>query len=79
MRVEPLGTFRLPNINLTNIRVRKMFNLLRQHRVGVELNVYNAFNVNTVQAWSNRTGASFLRPTSILPPRILEVGAKYTF
>ena len=42
-------------------------------------NVYNVANANTVTAVQVRSGASFNRPTSILPARLAEVSASYKF
>jgi hypothetical protein len=79
VRVEPIGTRRLPNLNLLNLRAEKSFRLASSHRVALRANVYNALNVNTVLSVNSLSGAAFARPTSITPPRIAEVGLTYTF
>jgi hypothetical protein len=43
------------------------------------LSIYNAFNSNTVTAVQNRSGADFLQPLSILPPRLAEISLAYRF
>lgn len=43
------------------------------------LNVYDALNINTVLSVSTLAGSTFRRPTSIVPPRIAELGVTYTF
>jgi hypothetical protein len=45
----------------------------------VRFNVYNVLNANTTQSWNNRSGATFLNPLTILPPRIAEFGAALSF
>ncbi len=45
----------------------------------MRLNIYNALNVNTVNAWTTQSGASCLKATAFIPPRFLEFGASYDF
>jgi hypothetical protein len=79
LRVEPIGTRRLPNLNLLNLRAEKSVRLLRSQKIAVRLNVYNALNINTLLTVNQLSGPSFLTPTSIAPPRIAELSATYTF
>jgi len=66
-------------VHLVNVRFEKRFTLPRAQIATVTLNLYNAFNVNTVTALQNRSGASFLDPLAILPPRLAEIGLSYRF
>jgi hypothetical protein len=43
------------------------------------VNVYNALNINTVRTVTQLSGRNFLRPRTIAPPRIAELGMQYTF
>ena len=79
LRVEPIGTRRLPHLNLLNVRAEKAFPLAHGHKVALRLNLYNASNVNTVLTVNQLSGPTFLTPTSIAPPRIAEASATYTF
>ena len=79
VNVEPIGTHRRPNLNLVQLRVEKRFTLPRAHLAMVTLNVYNALNANTATGLQNRSGPEFLRPRSILPPRLAEVALSYRF
>ena len=80
LNVEPLGSIRLPNTNIVDFRVDKSFRLPTSgHRVALRLNLYNALNASTVLSRTLRSGSAYLRPTSIVRPRIVEVGAQYTF
>ena len=79
LAVEPIGSQRRPNLNITHIRIEKQFALTGAQRVAVLLNMYNAFNANTVIQMQNRSGDSFLRPRSILSPRLFELGVRYLF
>ena len=47
--------------------------------MGVRMNIFNALNTNTVLNSVRLSGATFLRPTEIMPPRIAEFSVSYTF
>jgi hypothetical protein len=79
LRVEPIGSLRLPNTNILDLRAEKRFRFTGSQSVSVRLNVFNALNVNTVTSWTVRSGPNFLVPTAIVPPRILEFSATYSF
>jgi hypothetical protein len=80
VNAEPLGSLRLPPVNVLDFRLDKSFRIRgNNHRVALRLNLYNALNASTVLARTLRSGGSYLRPTSILRPRIAEIGATYTF
>jgi len=81
LRVEPIGTRRLPHLNILHLRAEKSFRLRRGQgqRVALRLNVYNALNINTVLTVTQLSGRSFLRPRTIAPPRIAEFSVSYTF
>jgi hypothetical protein len=79
LNVEPIGSLRLPNTNTLDLRLEKSFNFNRADKLTVRASVYNALNVNTVTTRILQSGANFLRPTAIIPPRFVEFGASYSF
>jgi hypothetical protein len=79
LNVDPIGTYRRPNLNVVTVRGEKRFTLPRAQTITVTLNLYNAFNMNTVTALQNRSGPDFLTPLAILPPRLAELSASYRF
>lgn len=79
MNVEPIGTRRLDNLNLLDLRVEKRFSLENSRQVALRLNLYNAVNKPTVLSVQQLSGPAFNTVTSIVPPRILEWSASYTF
>jgi hypothetical protein len=80
VNAEPLGSLRLPPVNVLDFRVDKSFRMPGNgDRISLRLNLYNALNASTVLARTLRSGSAFLRPTSILRPRIAEFGVTYTF
>ena len=79
VNVEPIGTHRRPNLNLVQFRVEKRFQLPGAHVATVTFDLYNALNANTATGLQNRSGPDFLRPRSIMPPRLAEFGLSYRF
>jgi carboxypeptidase family protein len=79
LNVEPVGTRRLPNTNQLDVRVEKTFNLTTGQKVGLRMNVFNALNSNGILDLTRLSGALFMRPEAILPPRIVEFSISYSF
>jgi hypothetical protein len=79
LRAETIGTRRLPNLNLLNMRVEKSFGLDSNRRLALRLNMYNLLNVNTVLSVNSLSGDAFGRPTAIQAPFIAELGLNFTF
>jgi hypothetical protein len=79
LAVEPIGTQRRPTLNILQFKIEKGFDLPGGQRASVQMNVYNALNANTTVQVQNRSGGAYLRPRSILPPRLFELGIAYDF
>lgn len=79
LNVDPVGTLRLPNTNVVDLRVGKEFKLPGGKRLSPRLNVYNVTNSNTVVARNLRSGPSYLLPSGILRPRIMELSMAFTY
>lgn len=79
LNVEAVGSQSLPVRNMLDLRLEKVFRMAKSQKLAARLNLYNALNSNTVTASTNRAGASYLRPTAIVSPRILEMGVTYSF
>ena len=77
--VEPIGSIRLPNLDLLDLRVEKRFRLTKGQSLAVRVNVFNAMNINTVTTRVVRSGATYLFPTAIVLPRIFDFSASYSF
>jgi hypothetical protein len=91
--VEPWNTHRFDNINLFDVRVEKAFTIKERFKIAGIIDVYNITNSNKAQTNDPLTGTStavlpdgtknvyqrFDRPTAILAPRILRLGARFTF
>jgi hypothetical protein len=79
INTDPLGTLQLPTTKYIDLRIDKSFRVVRAQRVAVRVNFFNLLNANTVQSWNQRAGATYLFPTLILRPRLMEFGVQYTF
>jgi hypothetical protein len=79
LNAEPIGTRRLPSINLLTFRVEKSFRVRAARRLAIRLDLYNALNANTTTDLRSLSGGSFLRTSDIMFPRLAEVSASYTF
>ena len=85
LRVEPIGTRRLPNRNVINMRLQKTVRLMAGHRLDLRANVYNLLNANTVMNVVKQSGPQFGQPTpgaafpAIMEPRIYEFLVSYIF
>ena len=73
---EPIGTRRQDNVTLVDLSARKDVALRGGSRASVFVEVFNLFNTNPEQTVSWASGPSFLRPLSIVPPRIARIGMR---
>jgi hypothetical protein len=71
--MEPVGTRRLDHVTLMDLRIERLMQMKRS-RVSAFFDVFNCLNVNPEQNAIWASGAAFLRPLSIVPPRIARVG-----
>ena len=78
LNVEPLGSIRLPSTNLVDFRFAKRMRF-GGHTLEGRFDFFNVFNENFVTGRTLRSGANYLVPTSIILPRILQVGVTYNF
>ena len=69
----------LPNTNLANIRFTRQFSLGGGRTIQARVDFFNVFNANFVTARNLREGTSYLVPSGIILPRILQIGASYKF
>jgi hypothetical protein len=71
--MEPVGARRLDHVTLVDLRTEKPMRV-KGRRFSAFVDVFNCLNVNPEQnaIWSS--GASFLRPLTIVSPRIARVG-----
>jgi hypothetical protein len=73
---EPIGTRRMDHITTLDVRVEKGVPLGRHRRLAGFVDLFNLLNANAEQNTSWSSGSSFLRPLSIVPPRLARIGMK---
>jgi hypothetical protein len=78
VRMEPIGTQRLPAVRLLNVRATKQFHLNR-NRFSVQFDLYNALNSSDATSESFRSGPTYGTISAILPPRVARLGINYSF
>ncbi len=76
---EPIGTRRMDNVTLLDVRVERDVWRAGSRRVAVFLDVFNLFNANPEQELNWASGTGFLQPLSVVAPRIARVGVKAGF
>lgn len=88
----PMGQYRGDNISIFDTRIEKHVTFKERYQVGLFLDAFNINNSNAAEVQDNVTAFKtitvngqkdtyerFLSPTSVTPPRIFRVGAKFTF
>jgi hypothetical protein len=79
LNVEPIGTFSFPRTHELDVRAAKRVGLGGARAVEFRFDIYNALNKGTVTNMTLQSGANYLRPSAVLFPRILQIGATFTF
>jgi hypothetical protein len=79
LNTDPLGTIRLPDTNLIDFRFAKRMRIGGSHTLEGRFDFFNVLNANFVTGRNLRSGSTYLVPSSIILPRILQVGATYNF
>jgi hypothetical protein len=77
--VEPVGTRRLPNINLLDVRFQKNLGLGASRRLELRANVFNLLNTNVATSVQNLSGSLFGTVLARVLPRIVSFEAQYRF
>jgi Carboxypeptidase regulatory-like domain len=78
LRMEPLGSIRLPAVKLLNVRASKQLTF-GSHRITIDGDFYNLLNANDATTMTVASGPSFGRITAIVPPRVARIGFSYHF
>ncbi|HEY7465631.1 MAG TPA: TonB-dependent receptor [Dehalococcoidia bacterium] len=84
--IEPRGTRRLDSLNLLDLRIEKTFRV-PGGRLGIYADLYNAFNKSIVDEAQQRypsisidgSDVPFAGPTSVVAPRQVTFGARWSF
>jgi len=74
---EPFGTRQQDNIILVDTRVEKLVRIAKSRTLSLFVDGYNLTNANPAANINWGSGATFLNPTTIVPPRLWRFGAKF--
>ena len=76
---EPMGTHRQREVIIADMRLEKAFTLAGPLELSGMLDLFNAFNSNAEERINWNSGASYLRPLQVIPPRVARVSFRLTF
>lgn len=76
--VMPYALFE-DRIRRLDVRLTKNLDITQRMKVQLNLDAYNALNSSAIQNLNLTYGASWLTPTQVLDPRILQISAQLTF
>jgi hypothetical protein len=79
LNVAERGTHRLPNVNVGDFAVKRLFRLGRSVTAEPAMELFNVGNVNTVQGRVTTLGPAYHRATSIMRGRMLRFGVNVKF
>ena len=79
VNVEPIGTHRLPNINLLNLRGEKRFSFANGQEVRVQVDLANVTNSDVATAVTTQSGANYGLVSARVLPRVIVFNAQYRF
>jgi hypothetical protein len=79
LNTAPIGSIHLPTANLWSMRFAKRMRLRTGRSVEARFDFFNIFNAHFVTAESTLVGPSYLVPSTIILPRILQLGMTYAF
>jgi len=74
---EPFGTRQQDNIIVVDTRVEKLLRVAKSRTLSLFIDGYNLTNANPAANINWGSGAAFLNPTTIVPPRLWRFGAKF--
>ena len=73
---EPINARRTRNVTVVDLRVEKGINVGGRRLAGF-FDLYNVANANPETTLGTTSGASYLRPLDIIPPRVARIGMKF--
>ena len=73
---EPLGTQQQDLVAILDLRTERLLRF-GARRLSLQFDIYNLLNANPVDFLGWASGTSYLRPSSVIPPRIVRFGLKF--
>lgn len=79
LRAEPLGSQRLPNINLMDVRFQKNLKMGSSRQLELRANIFNILNTQVATAITTLSGPSYGLVQARVLPRIVSFEAQFRF
>ena len=79
VNTQPIGVIALPNTDLANIRVSRLFTVGGGRSIETRFDFFNVMNSNFVTSRNLRQGPSYLVPSNVILPRILQIGVSFKY
>ena len=79
IRVEPRGKTRYPDVNMTDLSLKKTVKFSERYSVEPVVDMFNLFNAAPIQLWISQLGPTYHRPSSILGGRLFRFGLNVNF
>ncbi len=76
---EPVGARRHDNTFIVDLRGERRFSYRPGRSAAVFVDAYNIFNTNAAPTRNTAAGSTFLRPLTIIPPRVFKAGVKLSW
>ena len=77
--VEPRGTTRLPDVNLLDLNIKRMFKFSNRFSAQPVLEVFNLLNSNAIQSRTTVLGPAYGRAANIVFGRMVKFGVNVNF
>lgn len=79
VQIEPTGARSMASPLIFDLRGERRFNLKRGTVVSVVVDLFNITNSNAETDINITSGSTYEWPTTVLPPRVIRVGAKFSW
>jgi hypothetical protein len=76
---EPISSHRQDTITIVDVRVEKSLRLAANRTLSLFVDGYNLTNANAATNINWSSGATYLTPSTIVPPRLGRVGARFAW
>ena len=76
---EPANARRQDNISVVDLRTQKTVSLTARYRLRLFIDLFNVTNSSASETITQTTGLSFLKPATILAPRTVRVGFRFSW
>jgi outer membrane receptor protein involved in Fe transport len=79
VQIEPVGTRRMDAPLILDVRAERKFTLPRGTAAALVVDVFNITNSNAEVDINTQSGSTYQWPISVLPPRVVRFGAKFSW